>query len=94
MNQPHKAILNGFSRAEQIFLEQDVNNKYELERSGSCAIVLLIIESRCYVGNLGDSRAIMSGDNGQKIYTLSRDHKPSDEAEYKRIIEAGGKIYQ
>jgi len=36
----------------------------------------------------------MSGDQGRKIYNLSRDHRPSDEGEYKRIIEAGGKIYQ
>jgi protein phosphatase 2C family protein 2/3 len=29
-----------------------------------------------------------------KIFPLSRDHKPSDELERKRIIEAGGQIYQ
>lgn len=33
-------------------------------------------------------------EGGKKIYCLSRDHKPNDEKEYKRIIEAGGKIYQ
>mmetsp|Transcript_7576 Transcript_7576/g.7119 ORF Transcript_7576/g.7119 Transcript_7576/m.7119 type:complete len:116 (-) Transcript_7576:358-705(-) len=29
-----------------------------------------------------------------KIFPLSLDHKPCDEAERKRIIEAGGQIYQ
>lgn len=36
----------------------------------------------------------MSGFGGTKAYDLSIDHKPLDENEYKRIIEAGGKIYQ
>jgi protein phosphatase 2C family protein 2/3 len=48
----------------------------------------------CYTANVGDSRAVMSGDGGTRIYPLSRDHKPLDELEYKRITEAGGKIYQ
>jgi protein phosphatase 2C family protein 2/3 len=36
----------------------------------------------------------MSSHNGEKSYCLSRDHRPNDEKEYQRIIEAGGKIYQ
>jgi protein phosphatase 2C family protein 2/3 len=36
----------------------------------------------------------MSSHNGDKAYCLSRDHRPNDEKEYQRIIEAGGKIYQ
>ena len=36
----------------------------------------------------------MSGNFGEKVYTLSRDHRPNDEKEYKRILDAGGKIYQ
>ncbi len=54
----------------------------------------MIVESRCFIANVGDSRAIMSGNNGAKVYTLSRDHRPNDEKEYKRILDAGGKIYQ
>lgn len=88
---PQKAILNGFIKAEKVFMEYSLQNSI---KSGSCALVIIIVERRCFVVNVGDSRAIMSGNFGDKLYVLSRDHRPSDEREYKRIIEAGGKIYQ
>jgi serine/threonine protein phosphatase PrpC len=43
---------------------------------------------------VGDSRALLSADGGNSIIALSRDHKPNDENETKRITENGGKIYQ
>jgi serine/threonine protein phosphatase PrpC len=66
----------------------------DIDRSGSCAIVIIIIDEMCYVANVGDSRAVMSADGGEKIFLLSTDHKPTEEVEMKRIIENGGKIYQ
>lgn len=48
----------------------------------------------CYIANVGDSRAVLSGGNGKKVFTLTKDHKPSEESEQKRIIAAGGKVYQ
>ena len=65
-----------------------------IERSGSCAIVVLIVGEICYVANVGDSRAVLSSGAGQQMVALSRDHKPSDIEEYKRIVTAGGQIYQ
>ena len=75
-----------------------------LDKSGSCAITSLFvgnswfvnffIDDVCYIANVGDSRALMSADGGQYTIALSRDHKPNDELETKRITEAGGKIYQ
>ena len=65
-----------------------------IERSGSCAITILIVGEVCYVANVGDSRAVLSSKCGKEITALSRDHKPSDMNEYKRIVAAGGQVYQ
>lgn len=48
----------------------------------------------CYIANVGDSRAIMSCDGGEKIVLLSKDHKPESEEERLRIETNGGRIYQ
>lgn len=87
---PKEAIRTGFIKAENRFLELCKGNNEILDRSGSCAIVVLIVEEMCYVANVGDSRAILSSEGGKKVYPLSRDHKPSDELERKRIMDAGG----
>jgi protein phosphatase 2C family protein 2/3 len=86
-------------KCEKIFIQNatsldDQGNIKVVDRSGSCAHIVLIIEKRCYTANVGDSRTIMSGHFGEKVYTLSRDHRPNDEKEYERILVAGGKIYQ
>lgn len=41
----------------------------------------MIVADICFVANVGDSRAIMSVDGGDKILLLSKDHKPEDEEE-------------
>lgn len=48
----------------------------------------------CYVANVGDSRAVLSSGYGTRIFPLSRDHKPLDDDEQKRITKAGGRVYQ
>ena len=69
-------------------------NPIVVDRSGSCAIVILIVGETCYSVNVGDSRSIISINGGQIVMPLSRDHKPSDIQEYQRIIKAGGQVYQ
>jgi serine/threonine protein phosphatase PrpC len=32
----------------------------------------------------------LNSDEGKRIYALSRDHKPCDELEKRRIVEGGG----
>jgi len=65
-------------------------NMTVIEKSGSCASTVLIVGDMCYVGNVGDSRALLSSNRGKNVTDLSNDHKPSMEEEYQRIIKAGG----
>lgn len=52
------------------------------------------LDDICYSANVGDSRAIMSCEEGKVIQLMSVDHKPEDEEEKKRIMKNGGKVYQ
>ena len=69
------------------------DSKINLRFSGSTCVSVLIVGTKVFCANVGDSRAVLSGDEGSRIFALSRDHKPLDEFEEKRVIEAGGKIY-
>lgn len=104
---PATAIREGFAEAETFFLEIIENaadeamaeqgaNSFEgfVDNSGSCAIVTLIVDTKIYVANVGDSRAVMSANGGKNVLNLSKDHKPNDEGEVFRVIQNGGKIYQ
>ena len=44
---------------------KDENGQLTLiERSGSCAIVAMIVGETCFVANVGDSRAVLSMNSG------------------------------
>ena len=53
--------MSGFQKAEAYFLKNVSGTTGEgIEKSGSCAIVCLIVDDTVYIANVGDSRAIMS----------------------------------
>lgn len=56
--------------------------------AGCTATVVLITPTEIYCANAGDSRSVMS--KGGKAVELSKDHKPDDVAEKRRIQNAGG----
>ena len=94
---PEKAIKNAFLKAENEFLSTIAVDKKTgniLDRSGSCAILVIIIDNIIYVVNVGDSRGIMSIKGGEEYKMITSDHKPSNEDEKKRIIKSGGEVYQ
>lgn len=102
---PIKAIEQGFNLCEKRFIDTIHVKNRSITRfknkvnqfsdySGSCAIVVLIINETCYIANLGDSRALYSYDSGNQFFQLSRDHKPNDKIEKDRIYKAGGSIFK
>lgn len=85
-----KAISKGCQLADEKFYSIQQFNK--IDRSGSCAIIAILVDDILYVANVGDSRAFVS-ESGGKIYkNLSEDHKPESLSEKKRILQNGGDV--
>lgn len=86
-----QALISSFQLSEH-----DLNNNSQIDCSfsGTTCVVLLFVGNKIYSGNAGDSRAILAKKDkeGWSVKPLSRDHKPNDSIEQKRIINAGGKV--
>ena len=93
-----EAIKNGFNKAENEFLNTiALSNKDSneiLDRSGSCAVIILIVDTKIYIANVGDSRCLISMNDGKNYIVVTEDHKPNNEKEKKRIENNGGQVYQ
>ena len=87
-----EALRAGFEKCEKAYIDQSYMGK--VDKSGSCGLITFFYGRECYITNVGDSRAILSSRRGQLVRELSLDHKASEDFEQKRIIEAGGRIYQ
>ena len=74
-----------------ILKEYKVSNEGMESYAGATANVVLVTETDIYVANTGDSRCYLYTKD-KKLEMLSFDHKPDNDIEYKRIIEAGGTV--
>ncbi|CAL8074656.1 unnamed protein product [Orchesella dallaii] len=75
------------------FLQQDQRmekSKHIDDDSGSTAVCTLISPTHCYFANCGDSRALLCR-NG-KVEFVTKDHKPTNSDEKRRILRAGGYV--
>ncbi|KAF0543782.1 PP2C-domain-containing protein [Gigaspora margarita] len=80
------AIQNGF-----LGTDDDLKNDSQFQNDSSgCAAVMAIVtpNNEIYVGNAGNSRAVLSEDG--IACQMSDDHKPINPGESKRIQDAGG----
>jgi len=70
--------------------ESNVDTKF----SGSTCVTVFYTPQKLMCANVGDSRAIVGRlENGVWTHhALSRDQKPCDKDEMKRIIECGGRV--
>lgn len=72
--------------------QQDQDNdeySFSQEDSGTTAVAVMLTPQYIICANAGDSRAVYSK-QGNCAIPLSYDHKPDDEEEERRIVEAGG----
>jgi serine/threonine protein phosphatase PrpC len=82
-----EVIEQVFHRTDKQWLDIAKNKSIE---DGSTALCLALDGSELVVANCGDSRALLY--QGEQIVPLTRDHKPEDHDEKKRIIKLGGKV--
>jgi hypothetical protein len=88
-----ESVRETFNTVENKFKQFAVQGTKLNDKSGSCAVISLIVNDILYSINLGDSRALYSRDSGKEFYQITRDHKPNDPKEQGRIEKAGGKVY-
>ena len=85
-NQIKSALQNVF-----IDFDRKLEETFKSTHGGSTAIVAVVIGTKIYLVNLGDSRGVVFDSLG-KILLASKDHKPGDPAETARIQKAGGHV--
>ena len=89
----HEIITETFLLAnDQLVENENINSTF----SGSTCVSVIYTPERLICPNIGDSRAVLGRyDKEKKKYKaieLTRDHKPTEEDEAKRIIENDGRI--
>jgi len=85
------ALVQAFQATDEEMVRRNIMT------SGCTACVCLLQEERhakvIYTAHLGDSRAVMArGGNATRLTSMT-DHKATDPLEAKRVIEAGGQIF-
>ncbi|KAL4141709.1 hypothetical protein QTP88_004298 [Uroleucon formosanum] len=76
--------------SNRVICEDDDEEDKPGKDSGCTAVMALLVNNKLYVANAGDSRCVVSVDG--KAHDMSKDHKPEDEPELKRICKAGGRV--
>ena len=95
-----KNLKEAFNKIDNDLLKS--KQSFDTEKSGSTTCLGILYNKNLFVANIGDSRAILCSctnsiennipQNIWKSSQLTKDHKPKDKHEYKRIIAAGGTV--
>ena len=86
-------IIKSFLSTNKSLIEE---SKIDCSLSGSTCCLLIITPNKIITANLGNSRSVLAKfENGQyNAINLTRDHKPTESDEMKRILNSGGRIKQ
>lgn len=91
---PEKALSAAFPTTHRICTEAQTEGCFDCSLSGTTASILMQRDSTLYVAHVGDSRAVLARQKGSELRSedLTDDHKPTVEAERRRIQAAGGQV--
>ena len=92
-NEISKNIKESFTKTDNDLIK--AKHPFDTEKSGSTVCLSLLFNKNLICANLGDSRTILcscSDKNEWKASQLTKDHKPTDKEEHKRIINSGGTV--
>lgn len=89
------ALIHAFSKAQNDLVMTARLQKVDLQANGCTALCALwnAEQRSLWVATAGDSRAAMLAP-GRGCIAETRDHKPTDKAERKRVEEAGGEVIE
>jgi len=88
-----ESISFGFKMTDKTIVDQANEQGW---MNGSTAVVGIVANNKLYIGNIGDSEAILVSldENGQaKPHNLTTPHKASDPVEKERIEKLGGHVF-
>lgn len=94
IKEPQVALQQSFLQCDQAIRRAAASHRNGFDKVGCTATVVLAVRRfgrlRLLCANCGDSRAVLS--RGGVAVDLSKDHKPDDPVERRRIEAAGGQV--
>jgi serine/threonine protein phosphatase PrpC len=92
---PLKAFSDAFSETQRLCTQAEMQSRFDCTLSGTTATLAMQRDGSFHVAHVGDSRAVLArkGSGSELIAEpLTVDHKPTHEAERRRITEMGGQV--
>lgn len=92
---PVQALTEAFSETQRLCTDSENQSRFDCTLSGTTATLVLLRDGTFYVAHVGDSRAVLArrGSGNELIARdLTVDHKPTHEAERRRIQQMGGQV--
>lgn len=87
-----RQIVECFLRMQNFMRHYSDQKRGLFDHQGTTVSMLLWTEQFLFCANAGDSRCVWCGTGRHKAQPLSRDHKPSDPEEKRRVEALGGRV--
>lgn len=89
-----RALSAAFPATHRKCTDSQTEGRFDCSLSGTTATLVMQRDGNLHIAHVGDSRAVLARQSGGELIgeDLTDDHKPTVEAERRRIIAAGGQV--